>query len=307
MQNSKRMRRSIAMAIQCYIMLTPSLVGMVLFVVYPILWIVRFCMYRFTGFGDPIFIGLGNLSRALSDIKFWSSVNNSFIFAFGKLTVELPLALVLANFLAEKSRSSLLYRTVFYLPSVLSVAIVGIQFSYLFGAINGVINEWMIALGISSFFGKKVPISWFSTRALSMGVLMLASIWQNFGVNMLFFMTGLQSIPQDLYEGAAIDGASKTQQFFYITIPMLGPVTQMVIMNAILGSLKITDLVLVLSNGQPAGRSEVMMTYIYKLFFGGSTASNYGYASTLVLFCAFILGIVAFIYLRTTRKISNIY
>ena len=79
---------------------------------------------------------------------------------------------------------------------------------------------------------------------------MIASIWQNFGINMLFFMTGLQAIPPEMYEAASIDGASNTRQFLTITIPLLGPVLQMVLMNAILGSLKVTDLVLTLTNGK---------------------------------------------------------
>ena len=128
-------------------------------------------------------------------------------------------------------------------------------------------------------------------------------------MNMLFFMTGLQSVPEELYEAADIDGASKVQRFFNITLPMLGPVTQMVVLNAILGSLKVTDLILVLTNGQPSGKTEVMMSYIFKLFFGSttSTASDYGYGAALVMIAGVILGIVAIVYLKATKKSSTIY
>jgi raffinose/stachyose/melibiose transport system permease protein len=186
---------------------------------------------------------------------------------------------------------------------MLSVAVIGIVFFYLFGSFNGVINEMLVALG-----GKR--ISWFTNGTLAMIVLMITSIWQNFGINMLFFMTGLQSIPIELYESAAIDGASPTQQFFKITIPMLGPVTQMVVMNALLGSLKVTDLVLVMTNGAPNGKTEVMMSYIYKQFFSrvqSGTANNYGYASALCIITAAILGIITIIYLKMTKKSSEIY
>ena len=142
-----------------------------------------------------------------------------------------------------------------------------------------------------------------------MVVLMIASIWQNFGINMLFFMTGLQSISPDMYEAAAIDGASNTRQFFTITIPLLGPVLQMVLMNAILGSLKVTDLVLTLTNGNPSGKTEVMMTYIYKQFFGqgGQTAKDYGYGAALTVVTAVILTIVTLVYLETTKKTQDVY
>jgi raffinose/stachyose/melibiose transport system permease protein len=126
---------------------------------------------------------------------------------------------------------------------------------------------------------------------------------------MLFFMTGLQSIDPSMYDAASIDGASNTQQFFKITIPLLGPVTQMVLMNAILGSLKVTDLVLTLTDGKPSGKTEVMMTYIYKQFFsqGGVTAKDWGFGAALTVVTAVILSIVTVIYLRATKKSSDIY
>ena len=126
---------------------------------------------------------------------------------------------------------------------------------------------------------------------------------------MLFFMTGLQSISPEMYEAASIDGASNTRQFFQITIPLLGPVLQMVLMNAILGSLKVTDLVLTLTNGNPSGKTEVMMTYIYKQFFGqgGSTAKDYGYGAALTVVTAVILMLVTLVYLKATKKSSEVY
>ena len=115
--------------------------------------------------------------------------------------------------------------------------------------------------------------------------------------------------PAEMYEAAAIDGASNTRQFFTITIPLLGPVLQMVLMNAVLGSLKVTDLVMTLTNGKPSGKTEVMMTYIYKRFFGegGSAAMDYGYGAALTVVTAVILTIVTLMYLRATKKNSDIY
>jgi len=191
---------------------------------------------------------------------------------------------------------------VFFMPSMISVAIIGVVFVYLFGHDSGVINGLLKKVGAT-------PVEWFSSGTTAMIVLMIASIWQNFGINMLFFMTGLQSIDPSMYDAASIDGASNTQQFFRITIPLLGPVTQMVLMNAILGSLKVTDLVLTLTDGKPSGKTEVMMTYIYKQFFsqGGVTAKDWGFGAALTVVTAVILSIVTVIYLRATKKSSDIY
>ena len=288
--------------IQSYAMIAISVIGLALFVIFPLAWVARYCLYSYGGSGTPLnFVGLKNFIRVFTDsARYWQAVKNTFIFAFGKLAVELPLALILASILARKLRGRSFFRSVFFLPSMLSVAVMGIVFYYLFGSYNGVVNEFITSLG-----GKR--ITWFADGTLAMIVLMITSIWQNFGINMLFFMTGLQSIPLEMYEAASIDGATSRQQFFHVTIPMLGPVTQMVVMNALLGSLKTTELVIVMTNGAPNGKTEVMMSYIYKLFFTTNTSSDYGYAAALMLVTAIILGIVTVVYLKATAKSSEIY
>ena len=210
--------------------------------------------------------------------------------------------LILAFILTRRLKGRDFFRSVFFMPSMLSVAVIGVVFTYLFNHNQGVVNLMIKALG-----GQGVK--WFSNGTTAMIMLMIVSIWQNFGINMLFFMTGLQSIPPELYEAAAIDGASQRQQFLRITIPMLGPIMQMVLMNAILGSLKVTDLVLTLTNGKPSGKTEVMMTYIYKRFFGegGGAAMDYGYGAALTVVTAVILTLVTLLYLRATKKNSEIY
>lgn len=298
LKNNKKKKQTV----QSYLMLLPNLLGVAVFTVYPILWVFRFCLFRYSGAGSPKYVGLQNFIKIFTkDTAFWQSVLNTFLFAGGKLLVELPLALLLAAILVKGRRGSTFYRTMFYLPAVLSVAVIGIQFAYLFAAYGGVVNGVLETFHIKEFFGDTVPINWFSTKARSMGVLMIASIWQCVGTNMLFFMTGLLTIPEELYESADLDGAGKVAKFFKITLPMLRPVTMIIVMNAILGSLKCTDLVLVLTNGEPQGKTEVMMSYIYKKFFN-SGASNYGYASALVIIVSLILAAVAVLYLKVNRQ-----
>lgn len=289
--------------IQCYLMTAGSVIGMIVFVVIPLIWIMRWCLFSYKGYGAVRFVGMNNFVRVfMRSDKYWLAVRNTFVFAIGKLLVEIPLALVLAFVLTRRLRGRDFFRSVFFMPSMLSVAVIGVVFTYLFNHNQGVVNSL-----IKVFGGKGVK--WFSNGDTAMILLMIVSIWQNFGINMLFFMTGLQSIPPELYEAAAIDGASQTQQFFRITIPMLGPIMQMVLMNAILGSLKVTDLVLTLTNGKPSGKTEVMMTYIYKRFFGesGASAMDYGYGAALTVVTAVILTIVTLMYLRATKKNSDIY
>ena len=303
MGNSYKNRWHWNEVIQCYLMIAGTVIGMIVFVVIPLAWIMRWCLFSYKGYGAVRFVGMNNFVRvfARSD-KYWLAVKNTFVFAFGKLLVEIPLALILAFVLTRRLRGRDFFRSVFFMPSMLSVAVIGVVFTYLFNHNQGVVNSMIKLLG-----GKGVKR--FSGGTSAMILLMIVSIWQNFGINMLFFMTGLQSIPPELYEAAAIDGASQRQQFLRITIPMLGPIMQMVLMNAILGSLKVTDLVLTLTNGKPSGKTEVMMTYIYKRFFGesGASAMDYGYGAALTVVTAIILTIVTLMYLRATKKNSDIY
>ena len=289
--------------IQSYLMITGTVLGLIIFVVVPLLWVCRFCVYNYKGYGTMRFVGLDNFVRVFQrSPKYWMSVANTFIFAICKLAVEIPVALVLAFLLTRKIKGVSFFRSMYFMPSMISVAIMGVIFTYLFSHESGIVNGMLEILG-----GEGVK--WFSNRWTALIVCMIASIWQNFGINMLFFMTGLQSISPEMYEAADIDGASNTRQFFSITLPLLGPVLQMVLMNAILGSLKVTDLIMTLTNGGPSGKTEVMMTYIYKQFFGaaGMSGKDWGYASALTIVTASILGIVTIIYLRTTKKTADVY
>ena len=286
--------------IQSYLMVAGTVLGVVVFVAIPLGWVLRWSLVKYKGYGNIKYVLFENLVRVFNTPKYWQSVKNTFVFAIGKLLVEIPLALVTAFILTRKIKFRNFFRAMYFMPSMISVAIMGVVFSYLFNHEQGIINSLIAALG-----GTKVK--WFSGETTAMIMLMIASIWQNFGLNMLFFMTGLQSIDPAMYEAATVDGASNTKQFISITIPLLGPVLQMVLMNAILGSLKVTDLVLTFTDGRPNGSTEVMMTYIYKIFFGTGTAMDYGFGAACTFVTAVILAVVTVIYLRTTKKSADVY
>lgn len=286
--------------IQSYLMVAGTVIGIFVFVAIPLAWVIRYGMVKFKGYGKVKYVFFDNIVKVFQDAVYWKSVLNTFVFAIGKLLVEIPLALVTAFILTRKIKFRNFFRAMYFMPSMISVAIMGVVFSYLFAHNTGVVNE------IIKIFGGE-PVMWFSSETTSMLMLMLASIWQNFGLNMLFFMTGLQSIDPAMYEAATVDGASNTRQFLSITLPLLGPVLQMVLMNAILGSLKVTDLVLTFTNGRPNHGTEVMMTHIYKKWFETGSAMDYGYGAALTIITAVILGAVTLIYLKTTNKSADVY
>ncbi|MDF2924507.1 MAG: hypothetical protein K0R57_3421 [Paenibacillaceae bacterium] len=289
---------------QSFLFILPQLVGFLVFGIYPIVWVLIHAFYDYDGL-QRIFTGLDNLTRVfLRDADYWHSLVNTLILSGGKLVVELPLALVLALILNTSLRGRSFFRAMFFMPNIISSAIIGLVFYFMFATFEGIVNNGLLAAGLI-----QTPVDWFANKWTAMSILGLSSIWQNFGINMLFFLAGLLGIPKELYECSEIDGAGRWKQFIHITIPMLGPVMQVVCMMAIIGSMKVTDLVLVLTNGQPAGGTEVVMTYIFKKFFnygGMDNLPQVGYTCALGLVTSVILGIITVFYLRMTKNMSTI-
>ena len=285
---------------QAVLMLLPILIGFFTFTYFPLLYIVRFSITDSNGF-IANFVGLDNFVRAFTrDPAFWVAVNNTLILTFGKLAVEIPLALFLAVLLNKKIKFSNLYRVTLFLPSIISTAIVGIIFTLMFAAFRGVVNTILMDIGLIT-----IPIDWFATRWRALFVLGSASVWTFTGINVVFFLMALQGIPKDVYEAADLDGAVGFRRFIFITLPMIGPVFRVILLNAIIGSIQVTDLVLAGTNGAPFGQTEVIMTHIFKFFFAqDGRRMEVGYASALAVITAFILGIITVIYLRVTKKLD---
>jgi ABC-type sugar transport system permease subunit len=288
-------------SVQAVIMLAPMLIGFLLFTYVPIAYILRYALYNSNGFKET-FIGLDNFVRVFTrDAAYWSSLFNTIILTFGKLAVEIPLALLLAVLLNRGQKGTGFFRITLFLPTVISAAIAGLIFSLMFASFNGTVNGILQSIGLI-----EQPISWFSRKGTGLFVIGFASVWNNFGINMIFFLMALQSVPKELYECASIDGVNTIQKFFKITLPMIGPTFQVVLLNAIVGSLKMADLILSTTNGQPGGKTEVVMTYVFKYFFGYDGRSiEVGYASSMALVTAVILAIISFIYMKSSKKLGQ--
>lgn len=288
---------------QAVLMLSPMLIGFILFTYVPIIYILRYAFYESNGFNET-FIGIENFIRVFTrDKSYWSSLLNTIILTFGKLAVEIPLALFLAVLLNKGRKGTGFFRTALFMPTVISAAIAGLIFSLMFASFNGMVNGILQDVG---FIER--PISWFSSKGTALFVIGFASVWNNFGINMVFFLMALQSVPVELYECANLDGVNTFQRFFKITLPMIGPTFQVVLLNAIVGSLKMADLILSTTNGQPGGKTEVVMTYVFKYFFGyDARAVEVGYASSMALVTAVVLALIALIYMKSSKKLGNSY
>ncbi|WP_322922195.1 sugar ABC transporter permease [Paenibacillus campi] len=288
-----------------YLFILPSVLLTLVLGVYPLLWALRYMFYNYQGYGEPVFIGFGNFARLLRDGEFWQSVVNTGIYAAGKLIVTIPLSLILAFILNRKLRGRTVLRAIYYLPTVFSASVMSIVFFIIFNSYNGVLNQFLLKYHIIS-----APISWLGPDYAMLTTIMIA-IWGAVGNYMLLFLAGLQSIPEDLYEAASLDGASEVRKLWSITIPLLGPVMQMIIMLAITISLKGYESIMVLTEGGPYGKTEVMYLYLFKLLFPISPDSpvqqQLGYGSAVGFVTALIVGVVTILYFYLSRKLNKMY
>ena len=289
---------------QSLLLIAPQLIGFVVFSLYPIIWLFKYSFCDYDGIVSK-FIGLENYIRIFTrDPEYWVSVLNTLIISYGKLILEIPLALIAALMLTSpKTRGKKLFSVGFYLPKITGVAVNCMIFTFLFSTFNGTVNNFLMSIGVI-----EGPISWFATKWSSMFVIALESLWSGFAANMLFFMAGVQNISDDVLEAAQIDGANSVQTFFKITLPMLAPVVKTILMLAMVNGMKIMNEVLLLTNGGPAGSTEVVMLRIYKQFFDNDfTITQYGYASAMGVVTSFIIGILTVIYLKITKKADSVY
>lgn len=281
----------------CYFMLTIPIVGFVVFSVYPILWTFKWSFYNYTGVdSSAVFIGLKNFVRVFQDKIYWSTWLTTLEFTLLKVPLEMCLALGLAIILMKGLKGSGFFRIVFYMPNVISVAVIGVIFTNMFGY-YGVINTLL-----------RQNTDWFSAKLTAIVMLVLVSIWNTFGVNVMYLMSALANVPTELYECASLDGASAWVKFKDVTLPMIRPVFGVVLLLAVLGTLSTNEYILAFTGGAPNGATNTVMSYLTTQYVPGfvdSTGTDsvvqLGYGSALSLVTTILFIFVGIIH----QKIGN--
>ena len=187
------------------------------------------------------------------------------------------------------------------MPTVISSAIYSLIFGFIFAVYNGVLNASLQKMRLI-----QAPIDWLGDPSIVMLSIVIVAVWGGFGNYMIYFISGMSSIPEEIYESSRIDGANGVQTFFHIILPMLSPVLKVILMLAITTAFKDYQSILVLTDGGPNNRSHVMFSYIYKLIFSSSTTPQIGYATMLSVVAALIIGIVTAIYMFVARKLDDV-
>ena len=239
--------------------------------------------------------------RMLEDKIFWRSVLHTFEYAGMKLIIIIPLSLLMAVLLNQKLMGTSLFRAIFFMPTIISASVYSLIFSFIYAVFNGVLNSTLQKIGII-----QAPIDWLGDPKVVMYSIVIVAIWGGFGNYTILFTSGLTSISEEVYESCRIDGANGVQTFFHITLPMLSPVLKVILMLAITTAFKDYQSILVLTQGGPNNRSQVMFSYIYNLIFGGEGMPQIGYATLLSLAAALIIGCVTAVYMFVSRKLDDV-
>ena len=291
--------------LQCYIVLAFPILGLLVFTLYPMGWAAQKAWFYYTGApSETRFVGWSNFIKIFTqDSTYWQVWLNTIKFALYKLPMEIPVALILALLLQRKIAGKGLFRAIYFMPTVVSVAIIGIIFSNIFDYF-GLFNALLIKVGIID-----APIEWFANKNTAMFVLALGSAWCTFGTNVLYFIAAFSNVPNELYEAASIDGATKLQQFFHISLPMISPVMSTILLLAINGTLHTNEYVLVTTGGAPGGSTYTVMSYLAGKFLPGfaEQSVNIGYGCALSIVTSVIMCLIAIGYSKLSNRLKNVY
>ncbi|MFO7166719.1 MAG: sugar ABC transporter permease [Chloroflexota bacterium] len=264
-------------------------------VLLPVVQAVYYSFYRWNGLG-PIenFIGFANYARIFSDRVFVGALSHNLQLVVLSLVIQLPLALGLALLVGRELPGRAIFRTIFFLPFVLSEVVTGVIWNFIYLPSGGLVN----ALLQDIIPGFK-PTAFLADPKTVLYALFVVITWKYFGYHMILYVAGLQNIPAELEEAAKIDGCGRFQTLRYITIPLLGSTIRLTIYLSVLGSLQIFDLVWVMTTGGPVNASDTMATYLYKF---GFQRFQLGYGSSIAVIMFLICFGFSLIYQRMVMR-----
>ncbi|MFZ4574236.1 MAG: carbohydrate ABC transporter permease [Phycisphaerales bacterium] len=264
-------------------LLSPFLVIFAVFTLYPAASSLWLSTRQTFGPGVSVSVGLGNFATLAEDPSFWKALRNTVVFTLGSVFIQLPLSLLLALALNRPDiRARTFFRVVIFSPVLVGVVFVAMLFSVLFEKRTGLINQLL-----HSAFAWDLDFPWLQTYV--MPSLIIATLWQYVGFNMVYFLAALQNVPKELQEAAMIDNAGAWDRFVHVTVPAIRPVAAFVVLLSIIGSFQIFELPYILMNGTggPEDRGLTLVMYLYQT---GFKTGDLGFASAIGWVMAIVLG-----------------
>jgi raffinose/stachyose/melibiose transport system permease protein len=275
------------------LMYLPAVLIMSAFIFYPFIQGIHISFTNWDGYSQQYkMVGLEHYRRLLSDPVVLHTIGNTFIYGCGSTLLQNVLGLAYALFLDQKIRGKGFVRTIVYLPIIISPLIMGYICYFLFQYDGGAANDILHVLG-------RAPLDWLSNGSAAVWIITLVNTYQYMGISMVIYLAGLQAIPKEYLEAAALDGASGWSRFRQVTVPLLMPAITISVVYNVIGGLKLFDVIIAMTNGGPGNASQSLSTMMYNLYFAREDA---GYAAALGNVMFLIITVVGLGLLRYLRR-----
>jgi multiple sugar transport system permease protein len=278
-----------------YLFLSPWLIGLAAFWLIPIVGSFLLSLSEYQIITPPEWVGLDNYREMVSDRTFWLSIRVTLRYLLMSVPLYIVCGLLLSLLLNLKIRGINLFRTILFLPSVLSGVAVAVLWVALLNPDVGAVNELLRALGIDD------PPRWLDSPDWAVPSVVLVGLW-GIGGGAIIYLAGLQNIPAQLYEAALLDGAGPWQRFRYVTLPMLTPTLLFVLLTALIEAFQVFDLVFTLSRGQAGGTGDSLLFYLVNLWNEAFVKREYGYGSALAWVLVLAAAAVILAIFRTSSR-----
>ncbi len=275
-----------------YLLISPYIIHFLMFVAFPVIFSIVLTFYKWNIISRMQFAGLANYHRLFSDRLFWKALTNTLYFLSIHIPLEIIIALFLAEILNQKIKLKGFFRSVFFLPVIVSGVAVTILWQQLLGYNMGLLNQLLVSLGL----GK---VGWLTNPKIAMPSIAIMATWKNVGLYIVLFLVGLQTVPRQYYEAAEIEGATHWQKFFKITLPLINPTIFMVVILSTIGGFSLFIEPYIMTGGGPLNSTLSALLYIYKQ---GFFYYHMGYASALGFFFAMLILLVVIIQRKYIEK-----
>ena len=283
--------KNLEMKIFPYLMLAPMMIIFTLYLFWPAINGVWISFHNWDGLNPMTFLGIDNYTRLLDDRHFVRAFTSTMTFTAITVPAIYVVSLGLALMLTRKIKMSGLFRAIFYWPTMISSIIVGLSWRFLLGESFGLINFILTSIGLE-------PVRWVTNASMAMFSIVFVTTWSLAGYYMVMLIAGIKSISETYYEAAEIDGASFWQQFFFITLPLLRPMSLLVLVLSTVTVVRSFPLILALTGGGPAGATRFMVQQIHET---GFSRLQMGYASAMAVVLFVVLAILTAVQFRLNR------
>ncbi|MGK5740096.1 carbohydrate ABC transporter permease [Micromonospora sp. URMC 103] len=277
-----------------YLMIAPALIGLVALYVWPFLTTFGKSFMDVPAFGPGTFTGVDNYTELLGDERFWQALRNSALYTV-ILLLGVPVAIVLAALIEQVGRGRALYRVLFFLPVVTLPVAVSMVWRFIYNGDFGLLNYVLSLVGIPGQY-------WVADATFTIYAVGVVGIWMSLGINLIILGAGLQSIPRDLYEASALDGAGRVRQFFRITLPLLSPSVFLVTVLTVISALQMFDLIFVMLRSVNNTALADSKTIVYLFYEKAFVEFDQGYGAAIAIVLLMVIMAATIIQFRLQRR-----